>query len=185
VPDVVGFVVQLPLVDQLLLAAVPDQVVSEPADAVLAAAMQASVSSPRESGLNERRIMTVSVCFSWDAGAESGVDWGDGGLSHGEIIFPPAPSCKGPDAPKAELPPGRTNRHGVGPKRPQFRLPAGTAGPRQCSVATPRFIGLPRPSRRRRMDQAKRLKDLEKEIARLKRLVADAEFDKAILREAA
>jgi putative transposase len=35
------------------------------------------------------------------------------------------------------------------------------------------------------MDQAKRLKDLEKEIARLKRLVADAEFDKAILREAA
>jgi len=36
-----------------------------------------------------------------------------------------------------------------------------------------------------RMDQAKRLQDLEKETARLKRLVADAELDKAILREAA
>lgn len=36
-----------------------------------------------------------------------------------------------------------------------------------------------------RMDQAKRLKDLEKENAGLKRLLADAEFDKAILREAA
>ncbi len=36
-----------------------------------------------------------------------------------------------------------------------------------------------------RMDQAKRLKDLEKENVRLKRLLADAELDKAILREAA
>ena len=36
-----------------------------------------------------------------------------------------------------------------------------------------------------RMDQAKRLKDREKENARLKRLLADAELDKAILREAA
>ena len=36
-----------------------------------------------------------------------------------------------------------------------------------------------------RTDQAKRLKDLERENARLKRLVADAELDKAILREAA
>ena len=36
-----------------------------------------------------------------------------------------------------------------------------------------------------RVDQAKRLKDLEKENARLKRLLADAELDKAILREAA
>ena len=34
-------------------------------------------------------------------------------------------------------------------------------------------------------DQAKRLKELEKENAQLKRLVADAELDKAILREAA
>jgi transposase-like protein len=36
-----------------------------------------------------------------------------------------------------------------------------------------------------RTEQAKRLKDLEKENARLKRLLADAELDKAILREAA
>ncbi len=34
-------------------------------------------------------------------------------------------------------------------------------------------------------DQVKRLKELEKENSRLKRLLADAELDKAILREAA
>jgi putative transposase len=34
-------------------------------------------------------------------------------------------------------------------------------------------------------DQAKRLKELERENGRLKRLLADAEIDKAILREAA
>ena len=36
-----------------------------------------------------------------------------------------------------------------------------------------------------RVDQARRLKDLEKENARLKKLVAEAELDKAILKEAA
>jgi transposase-like protein len=36
-----------------------------------------------------------------------------------------------------------------------------------------------------RLDQAKRLKELEKENARLKKLLAEAELDKAILREAA
>jgi transposase-like protein len=36
-----------------------------------------------------------------------------------------------------------------------------------------------------RVDQAKRLKELENQNARLKRLLADAELDKAILREAA
>lgn len=36
-----------------------------------------------------------------------------------------------------------------------------------------------------RVDQAKRLKELEKENARLKRLLADAELDKAIVKEAA
>jgi len=36
-----------------------------------------------------------------------------------------------------------------------------------------------------RMDEAKRLKELEKENSRLKRLLADAELDKAILREVA
>lgn len=35
-----------------------------------------------------------------------------------------------------------------------------------------------------RMDPAKRLKELEKENARLKKLLAEAELDKAILREA-
>lgn len=36
-----------------------------------------------------------------------------------------------------------------------------------------------------KIEQAKRLKDLEKENGRLKRLLADAELDKAILKEAA
>ena len=36
-----------------------------------------------------------------------------------------------------------------------------------------------------KVDQAKRLKALEKENTRLKRLLADAELDKAILKEAA
>ncbi len=36
-----------------------------------------------------------------------------------------------------------------------------------------------------RMDQAKRLRDLERENARLKRLVADQALDNSILREAA
>ena len=36
-----------------------------------------------------------------------------------------------------------------------------------------------------KLDQARRLKQLEGENARLKRLLADAELDKAILREAA
>ena len=36
-----------------------------------------------------------------------------------------------------------------------------------------------------KVDQAKRFKELEKENARLKRLLADAELDKSIFREAA
>ena len=36
-----------------------------------------------------------------------------------------------------------------------------------------------------KLDQAKRLKEFEKENARLKRLLSDAELDKAILKEAA
>jgi transposase-like protein len=36
-----------------------------------------------------------------------------------------------------------------------------------------------------KIDQARRLKQLERENARLKKLLADAELDKAILREAA
>ena len=38
---------------------------------------------------------------------------------------------------------------------------------------------------RRCIDQAKRFKELEKENARLKRLLADAELDKAMLKEIA
>jgi hypothetical protein len=54
---------------------------------VLAAAMQARVSSPRESDLNERRIMIVAV--SWDAGIEACVDWEMEGFRSGEFIPPP------------------------------------------------------------------------------------------------
>ncbi len=36
-----------------------------------------------------------------------------------------------------------------------------------------------------KVDQARRLRDLEKENSRLKKLLAEAELDKAILREAA
>ena len=36
-----------------------------------------------------------------------------------------------------------------------------------------------------KVDQARRLKELERENSRLKRLLADAELDKAILKEAA
>ena len=36
-----------------------------------------------------------------------------------------------------------------------------------------------------KVDQAKRLKDLEKENVRLKKLLAESELDKAILKEAA
>ena len=36
-----------------------------------------------------------------------------------------------------------------------------------------------------KLDQARRLKEMEKENARLKRLLAEAELDKSILREAA
>jgi putative transposase len=36
-----------------------------------------------------------------------------------------------------------------------------------------------------RLDQAKKLKELEKENTRLKKLLAEAELDKAILKEAA
>ena len=42
-----------------------------------------------------------------------------------------------------------------------------------------------RRSKAAEVDQAKRLKALEQENARLKKLVAEAELDKAILREAA
>jgi transposase len=47
---------------------------------------------------------------------------------------------------------------------------------RTCYRWKKQYVGL-------RIDQAKRLKDIEKENSRLKRLLADAELDKAVLRE--
>ncbi len=56
---------------------------------------------------------------------------------------------------------------------------------RKLGVTEQTYYGWKREYGGLRTDQAKRLKDLEKENARLKRLLADAELDKAILREAA
>lgn len=56
---------------------------------------------------------------------------------------------------------------------------------KQIGVTTPTLIRWRKEYGGLRMDQAKRLKELEKENARLKRLLADAELDKAILKEAA
>ena len=131
-PDVVGVVVQLPLVDQLPLAPLPNQVVIVPADAVPAAAMQARVSSPRESGLNERRIMIVA--FSWDAGTEADVDWADGALSQ-QLSRPPSTSNR--TQKKDESTPARTISAPVPPPVAAIctarcrmrRLPPAPAGP--------------------------------------------------------
>ncbi len=56
---------------------------------------------------------------------------------------------------------------------------------KQIGVSTPTLIRWRKEYGGLRMDQAKRLKELEKENVRLKRLLADAELDKAILKEAA
>jgi transposase-like protein len=56
---------------------------------------------------------------------------------------------------------------------------------KQIAVSTQTLIRWRKEYGGLRMDQAKRLKNLEKENARLKRLLADAELDKAILKEAA
>jgi len=56
---------------------------------------------------------------------------------------------------------------------------------KQIAVSTQTLIRWRKEYGGLRMDQAKRLKELEKENARLKRLLADAELDKAILKEAA
>ncbi len=70
----------------------------------------------------------------------------------------------------------------------EVKLAKGTAVGQVCKE-----LGVTEPTYYRRrteyggmkLDQARRLKDLEKENARLKRLLAEAELDKAILREAA
>jgi putative transposase len=56
---------------------------------------------------------------------------------------------------------------------------------KQIGVSVQTFIRWRKEYGGLRMDQAKRLKELEKENGRLKRLLADAELDKAILKEAA
>ena len=56
---------------------------------------------------------------------------------------------------------------------------------KQIGVSTPTLIRWRKEYGGLRVDQAKRLKELEQENARLKRLLADAELDKAILKEAA
>jgi len=56
---------------------------------------------------------------------------------------------------------------------------------KQIGVTEPTYYRWRREYGGMKTDQAKRLKELERENARLKRLLADAEIDKAILREAA
>ena len=59
------------------------------------------------------------------------------------------------------------------------------AAARQISVSTQTLIRWRKEYGGLRMDQAKRLKQLENENSRLKKLLAEAELDKAILKEAA
>jgi len=56
---------------------------------------------------------------------------------------------------------------------------------RQCGITDRTYYKWRKEYGSLRMDQAKRFKDLEKENVRLKKLLAEAELDKAILREAA
>ena len=56
---------------------------------------------------------------------------------------------------------------------------------RQCSIADRTYYKWRKECGGLRMDQAKRFKEIEKENARLKKLLAEAELDKAILKEAA
>jgi len=56
---------------------------------------------------------------------------------------------------------------------------------RQCSIADKTYYKWRKEYGGLRMDQAKRFKEIERENARLKKLLAEAELDKAILKEAA
>ena len=67
-------------------------------------------------------------------------------------------------------------------------LAKGTKMPQVCrkiGVTEQTYYGWRKEYGGLRTDQAKRLKELEKESTRLKKLLADAELDKAILRETA
>ena len=56
---------------------------------------------------------------------------------------------------------------------------------RQWSITDPTYFRWRQEYGGRKLDQAKRLKDLERENARLKRAVADLTLDKLIVKEAA
>ena len=58
-------------------------------------------------------------------------------------------------------------------------------GCRQCGIADKTYYKWRKEYGGLRMDQAKRFKEIEKENIRLKKFLAEAELDKAILREAA
>jgi putative transposase len=70
----------------------------------------------------------------------------------------------------------------------EVKLAKGTAIGQVCKdlgVTEPTYYRWRKEYGGMKLDQARRLKDLEKENGRLKRLLAEAELDKAILREAA
>lgn len=70
----------------------------------------------------------------------------------------------------------------------EVKLAKGTAVGQVCKdlgVTEPTYYRWRKEYGGMKLDQARRLKDLEKENGRLKRLLAEAELDKAILREAA
>ena len=70
----------------------------------------------------------------------------------------------------------------------EVKLAKGTAVGQVCKdlgVTEPTYYRWRKEYGVMKLDQARRLKDLEKEDARLKRLLAEAELDKAILKEAA
>ena len=73
-------------------------------------------------------------------------------------------------------------------RQAEVELAGGQVVPRVCrtpGVSEPTYYRWRKEYGGLKLDQARRLKDLEKENARLKRLLAEAELDKAILREAA
>jgi transposase-like protein len=73
-------------------------------------------------------------------------------------------------------------------RQAEVELAGGQVVPRVCrtpGVSEPTYYRWRKEYGGLRTDQAKRLKDLERANERLKRLVAEAELDKAILREAA
>ncbi len=70
----------------------------------------------------------------------------------------------------------------------EVKLAKGTAIAQVCkdlAITEPTYYRWRKQYGGMKLDQARRLKELEKENARLERLLADAELDKAILREAA